>query len=118
MATPFDGFPYLRRTQGAIPARAWNLWRRWQARHGDVLEQPLAARPGTLVVLTDAFWLLVDAAQTSRPVILWLDFETQGRDALHTDIPCAVQYYDYPGARFHDAAIAEAVARMEKDLKA
>jgi len=118
MPTPFDGFPCLRRTQGAIPSRVWNLWRRWRARYGDVLEQPLAARPGTLIVLTDEFWLLVDAAQGSRPIILWLDFEARARDALHADVACAVQYYDYPGARFHDAVLREAASRMEQDLSA
>jgi len=32
-------------------------------------------------------------------------------------VPCAVQYYDYPGARFHDAVIEEMTAHMEKGLK-
>ena len=117
MSAPFDGIPCLRRTEGALPARAWNLWRRWRARFGDVLEFPFAERPGTAVVLNDYFWLFADVTQGGMPLILWLDFETEGRSALHADIPCAVQYYDYPGARFHEAVLKAAVARMEDDLK-
>ncbi len=115
MTAPFAGIPFLRRTEGTIPAGTWNLWRRWRQRHAAPLEFPLEARPGTKVLITDECWLFYDATQGGMPLILWLEFRQQ-RDALHVDVPCFVQYYDYPGARFHDAVLREAAERMERDL--
>ncbi len=113
---PFAGIPCLRRTEGELPAPVWNLWRRWRGRFGDMLEMPLAARPGTIVVLTDDFWLFADVTQGGMPLILWLEMQAQGRAALHEAVPCMVQYYDYPAARFHDTVLREARQRMEADL--
>ncbi len=115
MNAPFAGIPFLRRTEDAIPAATWNLWRRWRKRYGEPLEFPLEARPGTKVLITDECWLYYDATQGGMPLILWLEFR-RDRDALHADVPCYVQYYDYPGARFRDAVLREAAERMECDL--
>ena len=116
MANPFEGFPFLRRTEDEIPASLWNLWRRWRARFGAALEIPLAARPGTAFVATDEFWLMLDTTQGGAPLIMWLDFMVEGRDALHAPVPCFVQYYDYAGSRFRDEALDEARQHMEADL--
>ena len=119
MALPFANMPFLRRTEGAIPARTWNAWRRWRKRHPDeLLELPLQARPGTMVLANDECWVFVDMQHGGAPLIMWLDFRPAARgDALHVDMPCAVQFYDYPGARFHDAVIAEMTRYMEQSLR-
>ncbi|HHN67601.1 MAG TPA: hypothetical protein ENK15_06160 [Thermopetrobacter sp.] len=117
MSTPFDGLPCLRRNEGVIPAATWNRWRRWRARFGATLELPLTCRPGTALVCTDDFWVMLDVTHGGAPLILWLQFQTQGRAALHADVGCFVQYYDYPGARFHDAALKELDERLRGDLE-
>jgi len=118
MSLPFANMPFLRRNETAIPARTWNAWLRWRKRHDALLEMPLKARPGTLVLANDECWVLVDMKHGGAPLIMWLDFRPQERgDALHADVPCAVQFYDYPGARFHDAVIDEMTAWMEGALR-
>ncbi len=118
MSDPFAGMPFLRRTEGSIPARTWNAWLRWKKRFGPRLQMPLRARRGTGILATDEYWVFVDIEQQGVPLILWLDFQPQARgDALHADMPCFVQYYDYPGARFHDAVIEEITEKMEADLR-
>ncbi len=116
MTSPFAGMPFLRRTEDAIPAETWNLWRRWRRRFGSRLEMPLTCRPGTGLLVTDEYWVMVDVTNQGVPLILWTEFATEGRDALHADMPCFVQYYDYPGARFHDAVLKEVTERMRQDL--
>ncbi len=118
MSDPLAGMPFLRRTESSIPARTWNAWLRWKKRFGSRLQMPLRARRGTGILATDEYWVFVDIEQQGVPLILWLDFQPEARgDALHADMPCFVQYYDYPGARFHDAVIEEITERMEADLR-
>ena len=115
---PFAGMPFLRRNEATIPARTWNAWKRWRKRFGPRLEMPLKARSGTAVLATDEFWVFIDMTQGGVPLILWLEFDEQARgDALHAEVPCMVQFYDYPGARYYDAVIDEMTTHMEEALK-
>jgi len=66
--------------------------------------------------MNDECWLFFDDTGGGMPIILWLDFAPPA-DAIHADVPCFVQYYDYPGARFHDSVLEEAARRMEEDLR-
>lgn len=116
MSDIFAGMPFLRRTEGAIPAQTWNLWRRWRKRFGARLEHALTCRRGTAFLATDDYWVMIDMAQQGVPLILWLEFASESRTGLHEDMPCMVQFYDYPGARFHDAVLEEITARMQQDL--
>ncbi len=116
MSDIFAGMPFLRRTEGVIPARTWNLWRRWRRHFGPRLEHALSCRSGTAFLATDDYWVMIDMAQQGAPLILWLEFANTSRTALHEDLPCMVQFYDYPGARFHDAVLEEVTVRMQQDL--
>ncbi len=118
MTIPFANMPFLRRNETKIPARTWNAWLRWRKRHDELLEMPLRARPGTIVLANDECWVFVDMKHGGAPLIMWLDFRPEERGmALHEGVPCAVQFYDYPGARFHDAVIGELTDHLEKALK-
>ena len=118
MTIPFANMPFLRRNETKSPARTGNAWRRGRRRHDDLLEMPLKARPGTMVLANDECWVFVDMKHGGAPLIMWLDFRPAERgDALHAEVPCAVQYYDYPAARFHDAVLNELTAHMERALK-
>ena len=118
MTIPFANMPFLRRNEATIPARTWNAWLRWRKRHDELLEMPLKARPGTMVLANDDCWVFVDMRHGGAPLIMWLEFRPQARGmALHEGVPCAVQFYDYPGARFYDAVIEELTDYLENALR-
>lgn len=98
MANRLGDVPIYAQRPDAIEARHYNLWRRARQHFGHPLRLTLPGLSGMELILDDAAWVVVDARQFDLPVLAWVEFQDQGR-ALHTPVPCKLNYYHYAASR-------------------
>jgi hypothetical protein len=73
---------------------------------------PLEKFPGLVMELESDAWVVVDGRQNELPVLAWVDFEDQGRDALHVPVKCKLNHYHYAASKVR----AYALEVMEQEL--
>jgi len=117
MVTRIHDMPAYETRAGELDASLYNLWRR--ARHR--LDLPLridlqGLKQMTLIIEHDC-WVVVDQCQYDMPVLAWLDFQDDGRDALHTPVPCTINYYHYLAGRIEEKVLLYMVEALETRLK-
>ncbi len=78
-----------------LEAALYNLWRRARIRHQVPLRMELPGLKQMAVIIDDDYWLVVDQNQNDLPVLAWVDFQEVGRDALHTPVPCTLNFYHF-----------------------
>jgi hypothetical protein len=108
--------PVYAQRPDAIDAAHYNLWRRARSRFGTPLRLVLPGLKGMALILDDHAWACVDASQNDLPVLAWVELEDAGRDAIHTPVPCQLNYYHFAAsalrARVLDLMARELEARL------
>jgi hypothetical protein len=98
MAHRLEDVPVYAQRPDAIEAAHYNLWRRARQRYGHPLRLELPGLSGLELILDDEAWVVVDARQFDLPVLAWVEFQDHDR-ALHTPVPCTLNYYHYAASR-------------------
>ncbi len=109
--------PILAQRLDGIDSRYFNVWRRARARFGKTIRLALPGLKQMELVLTDGYWVCVDAVQNDCPILAWVNIEGAGRDALHSTVQCKLNYYHFAASALR-ARVLDAMEReLEKRLK-
>jgi hypothetical protein len=84
--------PPLRTLPKTVEAACYNRVRLALKRLGYPLRVELG-RPSLVMILEERLWAGVAPWDESLPMLVWSDFDVQGRDALHRPVVCRVHLY-------------------------
>jgi hypothetical protein len=87
--------PVIARRDDYLEAEVFNLWRRARNRLGSPIRLTDLGLKQIEVVLTDSYWVCVDAVQYDCPVLAWVGLDHGNRDSLHEPIRCTLNYYHF-----------------------
>jgi hypothetical protein len=87
--------PVMARRDDYLEADVFNLWRRARLRLGSPLRLRDLGLKQMEMILTDAYWVCVDAIQYDCPILAWVGLDAAIRDSLHKPIPCTLNYYHF-----------------------
>ena len=105
--------PYCAQRDAEIDAILYNLWRRAKLHFSMPLRLPLVDYSGFVMVLEENEWVCVDERQNDLPILAWVEFEDQGRDALHLPVKCKLNYYHFAASKVR----AHSLELMQKELE-
>ena len=110
--------PAFAQRDDTMEAALYNLWRRAR-RH---LRLPLriaipGPHHGAVLLLEEHEWVCVDERNNDLPLLAWVDFQDQGRDALHEPVACTLNYYHYAASRLRKPALEAMREELEHLLR-
>jgi hypothetical protein len=108
--------PYCAQRDSEIEAKLYNLWRRAKLHFTMPIRLPLAAYSGFVMVLEDNEWVCVDERQNDIPILAWVEFQDQGRDALHLPVKCKLNYYHFAASKVRAHSLELVQDELEKRL--
>lgn len=100
-----------------VSAKLYNLWRRAKLHFAMPLRLEFDETPGVVMILDRHEWACVNAKQGDIPLLAWVEFEDQQRDALHTDVNCKLNYYHYAASMYRAKVLLLTQTRLEQMLK-
>ncbi|MCP5369052.1 MAG: hypothetical protein H6907_07540 [Hyphomicrobiales bacterium] len=109
--------PIMAQRPDRLEAEVFNVWRRARQRWGDRLRLGDLGLKEMQVVLTDRYWVCVDALRHDCPVLAWVDIEDAGRDSLHLPIPCKLNYYHFAASALRAKVLDRVREVLEQRLK-
>lgn len=90
-----EGMPVYEQQTVEVPAKLYNLWRRAKLHFAFPMQFSLECYRGLVMILDENEWLCADERQNDMPVICWIEFMDQGRDAIHLPVTCTLNYYHF-----------------------
>ena len=108
-----DEVPIYEQRDENVSAKLFNLWRRARQHLAFPLHLEITTLTGIEMIIDDRTWVCVNTRQNDLPVLAWVDFDFQGRTALHAPVACKLNYYHYAASRLR-AGVLEA---MEQELQ-
>jgi hypothetical protein len=105
--------PVYQQRDDEVTARLYNLWRRAKLHFDLPLRIPLEGYRGLVMLLEEHEWVIVNERQNDLPVIAWVEFEDQGRDALHVPVKCKLNFYHFAASKVR----AHSLELMEEALE-
>ncbi len=112
-----DEVPCFARRDEKLDAALYNLWRRARL-HGLLpLRIPLPEQAGVVMIVEERQLICANARQNDLPILAWVDFEDQERSALHTPVPCKLNYYHFAASRYRARALAAMAEELERRLR-
>lgn len=109
------GVPALDEYPHRVPARVYNLWRRYWMRRQTALRFGLVGLPPMALDLEERQWVVVDTSLNDMPILAWNDFRDANR-ALHEAVPCTVTHFHFGASRLRDRAIERLALRLQREL--
>lgn len=110
--------PLLRSLPKTVEAACYNRVRLAIKRLGCPLRIELG-RPSLVMFLEEHLWAGVAPWDESLPMLIWSDFDVQGRDALHQPVTCRLRlYHSHAGLMMGPAleVLSEKLARRLRPL--
>lgn len=111
-----DGVPYYSRQDDEVDATLYNLWRRAKLHFSLPMRLPLEGYQGLVMIVEESAWVCADETLNDIPVLAWLEFEDQSRDALHLPIKCKLNYYHHAASRIRQHTLELMQNELEKCL--
>ncbi|MDT8452876.1 MAG: hypothetical protein RQ936_09055 [Gammaproteobacteria bacterium] len=108
--------PYCAQRDDEVEATLYNLWRRAKRRFTMPLRLPLLDYPGFVMILEARAWVCADERQNDIPILAWVEFEDEGRDALHLPVKCKLNYYHFAASKVRAHSLELVQAELEKRL--
>jgi hypothetical protein len=105
--------PIMAQRDDRLEADVFNVWRRARNRWGSPIRLEGLGLKQMEFILSDRYWVCVDAIRHDCPILAWVDIQDVGRDALHTPIPCKLNYYHFAAS----AVRAKALGRVREILE-
>jgi len=109
--------PIMAQRPDRIDARYYNVWRRARKRWGSPIRLDGLGLKQMEMVLTDRYWVCVDAFQHDCPILAWVDIEDADRDSLHMPIPCKLNYYHFAASAVRGRVLDAVEAALNTRLK-
>ena len=94
-----EGMPVYAQHDEVVSAKLYNLWRRAKLHFDFPVRIPLEGYRGLIMVLDEYEWACVDERGDDMPILAWLEFQSQGRDALHLPVKCKLNHYHFAAAK-------------------
>ncbi|MDX2506071.1 MAG: hypothetical protein QNL62_16560 [Gammaproteobacteria bacterium] len=110
------GMPVYEQQKVEVAARLYNLWRRAKLHMQCPIRFALADYRGLVMILDKDEWLCADERQNDMPVICWLKFADQGRDALHLPVQCTLNYYHFAASKIRAHVLELMAEELERML--
>lgn len=111
-----DDVPVYEQRSDAIEAKLYNLWRRAKMHFAMPLRLEFDELPGVAMILDRDEWACVNTHQNDLPLLAWVEFEDQGRDTLHTPVPCKLNYYHYAASKYRGRVLQLMGVALERRL--
>lgn len=111
-----DDVPVYEQRGDVIEANLYNLWRRAKLRFATPLRLEFDELPGIALILERSEWACVNVQQNDLPLLAWVEFEDQGRDSLHTPVPCKLNYYHYAASKYRGRVLQLMATALERQL--
>ena len=108
--------PVLTQREEEVSAALYNLWRRARLHFELPIRIPLPAFRGFAMIIEEHEWVCVDERQNDLPVLAWVEFEDQGRDALHVPVKCKLNYYHFAASKIRAHALEIMAKGLEQRL--
>ncbi len=99
-----------------VSAKRYNLWRRAKLHYPCPIRLALPGYPGVVMILEEREWVCANERQGDLPMLAWIAFEDQGRDALHAPVKCKLNYYHFAASKFRAPALTLMEALLDKLL--
>lgn len=109
--------PIMAQRDDALEAEVFNVWRRARNHFGQPIRLEGLGLKQMEVVLTDRYWVCVDAIRHDCPILAWVEIEDVGRSSLHEPIPCKLNYYHFAASALRAKALAKVQEVLEQMLK-
>ena len=108
--------PYYEQREDEVDAKLYNLWRRAKHRFTMPMRLPLEGYKGLVLILENDEWVCADKSLNDMPVIAWVDFEDQGREALHLPVKYKLNYYHYAASKIRAHTLHLMQLELENSL--
>ncbi len=108
--------PVYAQRDDEVTAKLYNLWRRAKLHHPCPMRISLPSYPGMVILLEEREWICANERQGDLPVLAWMAFEDQGRDALHEPVKCKLNYYHVAASKLRGAALRLMEEKLEHSL--
>jgi hypothetical protein len=105
--------PVYAQRDDQVSAKLYNLWRRAKLHFPLPIRIPLECFRGLVMVLEEHEWVCVNEPENDLPVLAWVEFQDQGRDAIHTPVKCKLNHYHFAASKVR----AGSLKIMEKTLE-
>lgn len=112
-----DDVPCYAQRNDEVSARLYNLWRRAKLHFGCPIRIVLKSIPGMVMILESDRWVCADARQYDLPVLAWVNFNDNGRDALHTPVDCLLNYYHFAASKVRLPVLTETEFALAQRLQ-
>jgi len=109
--------PVMARRDDHLDADVFNIWRRARNRWGSPMRLEGIGLKQMEMILTDRYWVCVDAIRHDCPIIAWVDIDDIGRNSLHEPIPCKLNYYHFAASAVRARALERVKEILERRLK-
>lgn len=108
--------PVYAQREDEVSARLYNLWRRAKLHFTLPLRIPLEGFRGLVMVLEEHEWVCVNERENDLPVLAWVEFKDQGRDALHLSVKCKLNHYHFAATKIRAQSLLIMESELEKKL--
>lgn len=109
--------PIMAQRDDVLEAEIFNVWRRARLRWGTRIRLENLGLRQMEVILTDRYWVCVDAIRHDCPILAWVDIQDADRDSLHRPIPCKLNYYHFAASAVRAKVLQRVRQILEKRLR-
>lgn len=109
--------PHIARRNDFLEADVFNLWRRARKRLGSPIRLTGLGLKQIEIILTDRYWVCVDAVQYDCPILAWVGLDENNRDSLHKPIPCTLNYYHFGASAVRLRVLLKVREILEQSLR-
>lgn len=111
-----EGMPVYAQYDEIVSAKLYNLWRRLKLHFNLPFRIPLEGYRDLVMVLEEHEWVCADESQNDMPVLAWIDFEDQEREAIHLPVKCTLNHYHYAASKVQAASLELMESALKKSL--
>ena len=108
--------PVYQQREAEVCAELYNLWRRAKLHFDVPIRLPLAELSGFVLILEENEWVCADETLNDLPVLAWVEFDDQGRDALHMPVKCKLNFYHFAASRIRAQVLVMMAEILEQRL--
>ncbi|CCQ75100.1 hypothetical protein [Magnetospira sp. QH-2] len=109
--------PIMAQRDDRIEADVFNLWRRARNRWGGPIRLEGLGLKQMEMILTDHYWVCVDAIRYDCPVLAWVEIEDKQRNSLHLPIPCKLNYYHFAASAVRPRVLEKVKFALDQMLR-
>lgn len=108
--------PIFAQRDGEVSAKLYNLWRRAKLHFDLPLRIELEDYYGFIIILEEHEWVVADEKENDLPILAWVEFEDQGRNALHVPVKCKLNFYHFAASRIRAHSLELMETALDKKL--